>query len=254
MFRLFRGIAVPGTLAKEVISSIREGGLTEGQGTWRIEQLWKLPSGVLAEEADLISAGTSDAVWRSAVCACGTLEGAAYYAWQHNRSETDDTPILIEFEAHIDDIRIDGRDFLYMAFQWGEPERARSVLKGIYGSKILRYAELAWASENQGRRIALCDLATLDPDVALAHYANSTVIEGRYGTTFNNAFTVALPVAPEVIVRVWAAENRGLQRTPSVTLGEVVAIRPSQTPDNHHENESDPSASIFDAWNFKYKV
>ena len=144
MFRLYRGIAVPGTLVEEVISSIREAGLTEGQGALRIEQLWKLPSGVLAEEADLLSVGTSDAVWRSAVCACGTLKGAAYYAWQHNRNETNDTAILIEFEAHSDDIRIDGRDFLYTAFQWGEPDITRSVLKEIYGSKVLMYAELAW--------------------------------------------------------------------------------------------------------------
>ena len=33
------------------------------------------------------------------VCAYGEMEGAAYYAFRHNRSGQDDTPVLIEFET-----------------------------------------------------------------------------------------------------------------------------------------------------------
>lgn len=200
--RLYRGIAVPSACVADTTAAMLRDGLVEGQGAWRNEQLWRLPSGVSVEEANLRTVDTQDADWRSAVCASGTVEGAAYYAWEHNRSETNNIPILIEFEAHIDQVRIDGRDFLYQAFESGDPEKARTFLDSFYGSKILRYAELAWASPNHGRRVALCDLATLDPDVILAHYASRTVIRGKYGTTFENAFTVAYPVPPRDIVRV----------------------------------------------------
>ena len=222
--RLYRGIAVPAATIEAVTMSIRRDGLVEGQGKWKIEQLSRLPSGVSVDKADLSLGDTRDAEWRSAVCACGTLEGASYYAWQHNRHQSNNTPILIEFEAHLDAVGIDGRDLLYTAFQGGDPKRARSVLEGLYGSTILRYADQAWASQDQDRRVALCDLATLDPDVILAHYANRTVIGGRSGTTFENAFTVAYPIPPKAIVRVWAPERRGVQITPAITLRDIVAI------------------------------
>ena len=50
----------------------------------------------------------------------------------------------------------------------GDPEKARSVLEKIFGPKILSYAGQAWNSDDQDKRIALCHLATLDPDVVLA--------------------------------------------------------------------------------------
>ncbi len=251
--RLYRGIAVPATSVADVASSIRRTGLIEGQGHWRIEQLWKLPSGVPVEQVDLSSADIGEADWRSAVCACGTLDGAAYYAWKHNRNETNDTPILIEFEADVDQVRIDGRDFLYPAFQGGHPERARGLLEQLYGSSVLRYADLAWTSPDQRMRVSLCHLATLDPEVVLAHYANLTVVEGKHGTTFENAFTVAYPVSPNAIVRVWVPEVMGEQRTPSVTVKDVVVIQPSQMPETHQEREPKPETSLFDMWRFKYK-
>ena len=187
-------------------------------------------SGVSLEKADLSLDDTRDADWRSAVCACGTLEGAAYYAWQHNLYGMDDKPILIEFEANLDQVRIDGRDFLYSVFQRGDPERARSVLESIYGNKILTYVDLAWASQDQGKRIALCDLATLDPDVVLAHYANRTTIRGRYGTTFESAFTVAYPIQPKDIVCVGSPDERGIRRTHSVTIQDILPIPPPNNP------------------------
>ena len=252
--RLYRGIAVPAASAGDVTAAILRNGLVEGQGTWRIDQLCRVPSDISPEKADLCLEDTRDADWRSAVCACGTLEGAAYYAWQHNRSETDDTPILIEFEADLGRVRVDGRDFLYTAFERGEPERARTVLGGIYGNKILKYAELAWASPDHGRRVALCDLATLDPEVVLAHYASRTAIKGRYCTTFENAFSVAYPVPPSDIVRVWTPTERGAQRTPTVTLHDILpSPQPSQEPKSQRERGEMPATSYFDMWKFKYK-
>jgi hypothetical protein len=56
----------------------------------------------------------------AAICPCGEVIGANYYAWQHNPYGENTTPILIEFEASDDAMSIDGRDFLYTVFQLGE--------------------------------------------------------------------------------------------------------------------------------------
>ena len=253
MLRLYRGIAVPASSAARASAAIRRDGLTEGQGRFGVKHLWSLPAGVSVEEAYLSSAATRNAEWCYAVCACGTLEGAAYYAWQHNRHGADDTPILIEFEAHLDQVRIDGRDFLYSAFQMGDPERARGVLENIFGSRILRYVDAAWATNDREERVALCDLATLDPDVVLAHYANRTVIGGRYGTTFESAFTVAYPVPPTAIVRVWTPQSMGAKRIPSVSIGDILPSRPPRKAESRQQGEVEPTVSIFDIWKFKHE-
>ena len=217
--RFFRGIAVPASSADQTIASIRENGLIEGQGTWNMLQSWGLPDDRLGRKADLSTSDTRrESATRPALCACGTVEGAAYYAWHHNRTSYNDTPVLVEFDAPLDDIAVDGRDFLYPAFQCDESERAMSAVDSLFGKKALAYAETAWASNDQCYRVALCDLATMDPQVVLAHYANCNVIGGRYGTVFENAFTVALPVLPGAIIRVWSSTSPAPLRTPSITV------------------------------------
>ncbi|WP_156467595.1 hypothetical protein [Methylobacterium sp. Leaf102] len=51
-------------------------------------------------------------------------------------------------------------------------------------------------------------LAIPDPAVIEAHHGNRTVIAGRYGTVFRNAFTVVCPVAPERIRSVRSPPER----------------------------------------------
>ena len=173
-------------------------------------------------KADLSLADTRpDSMSRPTVCCCGSIEGAAYYAWHHNRNSRDDTPILIEFHAAIDRVTVDGKDFLYTAFQFGDPAKARYVIERLFGQKALTYAEAAWASEDQQRRVALCDLCTMDPEVIIAHYGNRVLIGGRHNATFHNAFMVALPVQSESIVRGWSPTNRPNDQTPLVTLSNV---------------------------------
>ena len=225
--RLYRGIAVPATSVGETISTITENGLAEGPWFWKMEQNWGLPIDMLLNKVDLSTADTRpQSAFRPAVCACGTVEGASHYAWRHNRNQRDDTPILVEFDAQLDRIIVDGKDFLFTAFQYGEPENIKSAVEQLFGEKALAYAETAWASENQNRRIALCDLATMDTDVIKAHYANRMVIEGRHGTIFANSFTVALPVQPEDIVRVWSPDNEPELPIPWVTIGDTFGARP----------------------------
>ena len=251
--RLYRGIAVLEASVAYVTSSIRKGGLIEGQGNRSVDHLLKLPTGVSIEKHDLNHDDTGDADWHPAVCACGTVEGASYYAWEHNRSHSNSTPILIEFEARIEDVRIDGRDFLFPAFQWGDPEKATTVLQSVYGDQILKYAGPAWDSADQGKRIALCDLATMDPEVVLAHYANRVVVRGRCRTTFESAFTIALPVLPEAIIGVWVPDKRETPSVPLFSFRDLLTERHSTLPENPPERESTPTVSIFDLWKFKYK-
>ena len=131
--RFFRGIAVPASSADQTIASIRENGLIEGQGTWNMLQSWGLPDDRLGRKADLSTSDTRrESATRPALCACGTVEGAAYYAWHHNRTSYNDTPVLVEFDAPLDDIAVDGRDFLYPAFQCDESERAMSAVDSLW--------------------------------------------------------------------------------------------------------------------------
>ena len=156
-----------------------------------------------------------------AVCACGEEMGASYYAWQHNRTRENNTPIIVEFEGDEDTVAIDGRDFLFTVFQFGEPSLAGPALKRAFGKAILPYAEKAWATENQDARIALCDLACHDPDVVTAHHANAVVLGGRHHTTFRNAFIVKLPPAQSV-VRVWSPSDRPALPIPEILYNSLL--------------------------------
>jgi len=153
-----------------------------------MEHLHPGPLKALLGKVDLSLEDTRprSANWKPAVCACGEYWGAAYYAWCHNRSGENDTPIIVEFEADKNSVAVDGKDFLYTAFQLGDPERARSILKRGFGPAVLSYADRAWSSEKQSYRIALCDLAIHDLDVVNAHHANDLVFAGRYRTVFRN--------------------------------------------------------------------
>jgi hypothetical protein len=137
----FRGIALPADKASGVIADIRDRGLVASDGKWRMDfndlkprlaKLWQQPQVTTADTK-------FDGDRPSWVCACADEIGATYYATRHNRSEKDNIPILIRFNADLRDVIIDGRDFLYTLFQFGDPERARSIAEKIYGKKILKF-------------------------------------------------------------------------------------------------------------------
>ena len=220
--RLFRGIAVPASSKADTIKEIIETGLTKEKREWCIKEGRGLPLDPLFRKVDLSTVDTrQESLNRRVVCCCGTVEGAAYYAWHHNRTPENDTPILIEFHHTLDDVGVDGKDFLYTAFQIGVPSKARDVLVQVFGRKVLKYAEAAWDCDDNDRRIAFCDLAVLDPEVVTSHYENRTTILGRGGTTFESAFNVSLPVLPESIVRVWSPTSRHNRQNPSITISDI---------------------------------
>lgn len=223
--RFFRGIAVPADKAEITIAGIRQQGLASGQGTWLMEHEHPGDLDALHTKPDLSLDDTRSQTGAvAAVCACGDELGASYYACSHNLTSNNDTPILIEFEAAVSASAVDGKDFLYTAFQLGDPERALPVLERSFGTAVLRYAEKAWSSEEQSFRIAQCDLAIHDADVIEAHYANDLVLAGRHGTIFRSAFTVALPVRPESIIRVWSPSNTPIMLQPAITLTDILRV------------------------------
>jgi hypothetical protein len=111
------------------------------------------------------------------------------------------------FDTEPSEVIVDGRDFLYTAFQLGDPQRARPIVERIFGSSILKYIDRAWSKQEHAERIALCDLAVQDDAVVRAHASNNIVIGGRYRTRFRSAFFVRSPVAAKRIVDVRMIEN-----------------------------------------------
>jgi hypothetical protein len=222
--RFFRGISVPASETKPTIAEIEKIGLVKEQGKWKTEHFHPGPLEPLFVKTDLSTEDTrpSEADKMAAVCACGDVDGASYYAWKHNKTDAHDTPILIEFEAPRSVAAIDGKDFLYTVFQMGNPETARDVLKYCFGEAILRYADKAWSSDISNFRIAMCDLATHDPLVIEAHHANQNVLAGRSRTLFRSAFTVALPVPHKEIVSVYSPAQPPNFSTPDFRFDEIL--------------------------------
>jgi hypothetical protein len=192
---LHRGISVPSSQANSVVDFIRAHGMQAGQGSqWSMKwndlkpQLKEL--GKREKLDNLTKSGPS----LPRLCGGGDELGARYYARHHNRSDNNDTAILISFEADVASTIVDGRDFLYTIFQFGYPKRARYPTSRIFGDAVLPYLYRAWATADQDERIARCDLAVQDDDVIASHARNAEVHGGRSGTRFCSAFMTLLPV------------------------------------------------------------
>ena len=82
------------------------------------------------------------------------------------------------------------------------------MLGKLFGPAVLRYADRAWSTSNDDERIACCDLARQDRDVA-AHAANELVIGGRHRTRLSSAFMVRAPVTTERVAAVERVDHRG---------------------------------------------
>jgi hypothetical protein len=204
--RLHRGIAVTEVAAPSVMDAIRRDGLVVEGRFWsglavpdlkpRLKDLWR------SEDLTLEITRPKDLPALPRVCGCADRRGAIYYACSHNRTGDSTASILIEFEADLADVVVDGRDFLYTVLQMGSPAANRESLERLFGPAVLRYADCAWSTSDQRKRIACCDLATQDPDVIRAHALNGLVIGGRHRTRFSSAFLVAAPVSSARIVSV----------------------------------------------------
>lgn len=212
--RLYRGIAVQEATAESVVGAIRRDGLVVEGRFWsglaapdlkpRLERLWELPN--LSMEITR----PKDLPALPRICACGDRHSASYYACSHNRKGDHTASILIEFDADLADVIVDGRDFLYTVFQMGNPVASRVPLERVFGSAILRYADRAWSMPiaDQLERIACADLASQDQEVIRDHASNALVIGGRYRTRFSSAFMVTAPVPSAKIASVERVDCR----------------------------------------------
>jgi hypothetical protein len=226
--RLYRGIAVPTDDAATTIADLSQNGLQVRNAGWRmiaqdlkphLNRLWSLPC---IERSDVELVPSDETPHR--ICACANKTSALFYACKKNITATNTASILIAFDADIADVIVDGRDLLYTAFQMGNPDRARPVLKRLFGSAILRYADRAWATDKGDlQRVTICDLAVQDHDVILAHARNATVIGGRAGTEFCSAFMVRMPVPNDRIAVVEAVSAKDFSfPVPEVSLQSIV--------------------------------
>jgi hypothetical protein len=221
--RLYRGIAVPERAARQCIADICSNGLPVVRGRWQLlfHDLKPRLDDLRAQDTITLSDTRATEDPPDWICACAQQAGALYYACHHNRSKDHNTPLLITFEAK--DIIVDGRDFLYTLFQLGEPSVARPAAIQIFGPGISRYLDRAWASDDQGQRVSLCDLAIQDESVIVAHGSNQTVIGGQHGTVFQNAFMVRAPVAARSIDDVRIVDE--LVPIPSIDVGLQAVLR-----------------------------
>ena len=225
MIKFFRGISVPFDEFKKTIDTISADGLggISPKARWHMRHEFLNNIEILYLKSDLTLNDTRDnSKLFDAVCACGDVEGAYYYSNFHNRTYVNSSPIIIEFEAPLSSVKIDGRDFLYTIFQGGDPSKATSVLRECFGEPVLKYAERAWKSQDQKYRIAQCDLATNDREVIQCHYKNKSILAGRYRTKYKSAFTVTLPIQPNNIISVRSTDGINYELNPDIHLDDLL--------------------------------
>ncbi|MEM2146727.1 MAG: hypothetical protein QW279_15295, partial [Candidatus Jordarchaeaceae archaeon] len=232
---LYRGISVEFSKLFEVISKIKENGITGEEGFWHF-QGWCLRNHIsrLFQKHGLTIDDTRKGFHEFPVVAFADEIGAYYYALKHNYREGR-APLIIKAKIDVSTkyAYVDGRDFLYPVFQgWDQRNLAKQygingaskivekTLRQIYGAKIVKYFQKVTESEEQKYRIAMCDLATHDLDILSQHVNNRIVIEGRYGVIFRSAFFVAAPIKPDEIVEVFVPEQGELEFRPQLKLYE----------------------------------
>jgi hypothetical protein len=128
--------------------------------------------------------------------------------WYAGR-EGSESAIVVEFEAPLDTVIVDCRDFLDRVFLFaesflekGEAQRLgpmRECIRKYWGAAVLEYFD---ALGSGGTVIELVNSAAYDIRVVRAHLANSVVLQGRSGVTFRNQLAVLAPVGPEHIRRI----------------------------------------------------
>jgi hypothetical protein len=148
---------------------------------------------------------------------------AHWYAGHNGADEA----IVVEFEAPLDALIVDCRDFLDRVFlfaesflQKGETQRLgpmRECIRKYWGDAVLEYFDPLGSG---GTVINLVNAAAYDMRVVRAHLANSAVLQGRSGVTFRNQLAVLAPVGPECIRKVEAPTT--VTMAPSVRLSPLI--------------------------------
>jgi hypothetical protein len=211
--RLYRGIAVALDARDEVIESIKLRGLVPDERTsWKGEmpdpKQVRMRTDELFNDPASIRSAIDSMPGQPLICACGDIYGASYYATHHNITKDKTASILIEFEAPLDSLCVDGRDFLCQAFQFWDSTGEKDFftvgmhLASCFGPQIFTYFQAAASGKDQMARIGICDLACHDLEVLKAHSENDVLIRGRFSTQFCSAFMLQLPIPASAILRI----------------------------------------------------
>ncbi len=153
--------------------------------------------------------------------------GAEYYATQHNVSKDKKIPLLITLDLDIENITIDGRDFLYTVFGFINPKdiektkRQTEKLKTIFGVNIEKYIKKI-IEHPKSDKFAICDLVICDDEIIIEHSKNIEIIGGRYGTVFKSAFFGKTPIPPEKIQNVEILKEYVHIKKPTITLNDIL--------------------------------
>lgn len=241
---LFRGITVAENEVDLVIQDIKTNGLYQNDKQQWGGFIWKnIKSKIneLYDKEDLTRDDTSPAsVWierkngghreytegEHSICFADKI-GAAYYATKHNVTADKKVPILITLDLDIENIAIDGRDFLYTVFGFIDPKdlektkRQTEKLKNIFGVKIEKYIEKI-IKHPKSDKFAICDLVICDDDIIIEHSKNTEIIGGRYGTIFKSAFFGKVPISSERIKNVEILKEYTLIKTPTISLNDIL--------------------------------
>lgn len=153
--------------------------------------------------------------------------GAEYYATIHNVSKDKKISLLITLDLDIEDIAIDGRDFLSTVFGFIDPKniektkRQTEKLKSIFGIKIEKYVEKIIEHPNSDK-FAICDLVICDDEIIIDHSRNTEIIGGRSGIVFKSAFFGKSPISPERIQNVEILKEYIHIMNPTITLNDIL--------------------------------
>jgi hypothetical protein len=204
---LYRGITINPQTADADKVAIRQTGNLAAKSLWkgtmanpsevrsRSSELARVPTKARAEILRLAQAPLT--------YACGDFDGAARYALDKRG-----IPVVITFEVALEEVIIDGRDFLYTVFQLWDREgtshrdRVRENLSTLFGPAILGWFERACRETDTMARVGLCDLAVYDLAAIERHYANRTDIAGRYHRVFRSSFAMPANLDPTAILDI----------------------------------------------------
>jgi hypothetical protein len=242
--KLYRGIAVSENEVDSVIQDIKTNGLYQNDKQQWGGFIWKNIKNkinTLYNKEDLTREDTSPAsVWidrkngghreytegEQSICFADKI-GAEYYATKHNITKDKKIPLCITLDLDIENIAIDGRDFLYTVFGFIDPKeiektnRQTKKLKSIYGEKIEKYIEKIIRHPNS-EKFAICDLVICDDEIIIEHSKNIEIIGGLYGTIFKSAFFGKIPISPEKIQNVEILKENIPIKNPTITLKDIL--------------------------------
>ncbi len=204
---------MPPAEVDHVMAEIKNQGLRKVDGMVWGSQMAS-PSAVRNRVAELMASPStirdriSEMHTEHLLCACGDEFGATHYAVARSPKGDTSRGLLISFSASMNELAIDGKDFLYTVFQLWDRDRKhhrelfRELLEMIFGKGILKYFDLASETDETNERVGICDLACIDLDVIRDHLQNKILINGRYNTRFCSAVQTQEPVPSAQIISV----------------------------------------------------